>query len=72
MNENRQEIFKVLKKRKVFGKYCLACAQAFYESKKPRDRVAAYERVFKHYASPEEFADAVKRWAIDWEKIKII
>lgn len=74
----KRELYKALKKHKVFAKYCLGVSQAYavVDSRfLPRERYQwYYDNVFRgiNQNDLDSFAEEVKRWKLKADNIKIL
>ena len=73
----KRELFKHLKDKNVFSRFCIVCAEAWtdIEYMNPRDRLNHYlnvkSKVFETEKDVDDFIYSVKRWKVGNE-VKII
>ena len=72
-----RELYAILKKNKMFSKFCLTCAQAFteYINEPPRDSLKDYnERTAKKLMEKDEnwFVGQIKSWDSSDSEIRMI
>lgn len=78
MSISNRELYKKLKKHKVFSKFCMCCAQAFCENLSYEDDEYTLRDYLKSTAKPLmerdelDFVSKIKKWNITPPYLKIL